>query len=102
MPHLKNLSKLQNFNILSKRTFWSKKIGEMGVLRYGLGLNKQVGLFTNYARQLMYSEYHSDADLGKARGKWLLYIELAWGLTHSLTVRARRLIGQDMDLVALL
>ena len=48
----------------------------------------------------MCSEYHSDADLGQARG--LLYIELAWGLTHSLTVRAKRSTGQDMDIVALL
>ena len=48
----------------------------------------------------MCSEYHSDADLslpGTALYRAGLRPE-----THSLTVRARRLIGQDMDLVALL
>ena len=44
MPYLKNLSNIQNLNILSKRNFWQQqKNHAMDVLRYGLGHNKQVG-----------------------------------------------------------
>ena len=35
-PYLKNLSNIQNVNIVSKRNFWV-------FLRYGIGLKKQVG-----------------------------------------------------------
>ena len=43
MPYLEILSHIQNLNILSKRNFLLKKTRAMGVLRYGLGHNEQVG-----------------------------------------------------------
>ena len=42
-PHVKNLSPLRKLYILSKRNFCSKTSRTLGVLRYGLGLNKHVG-----------------------------------------------------------
>ena len=43
LPYLKSLSHIQNLNIFSKRNFCFFFKHAMGVLRYGLGHNKQVG-----------------------------------------------------------
>ena len=42
-PNVNHFSPLKKLNILSKRNFWSKKYSALGVLRFRLGLNNQVG-----------------------------------------------------------
>ena len=46
-PDLKNLCHIQNLNIYSKLNFWFKKTRACGILRYGLGLTKQVGTLSH-------------------------------------------------------